>query len=381
MAETYEQFRKVYEEIQKDKAVISRSRLKTRTEVDRHKLLTIGILEDLVRKGDDYTYTYKGVTYTISKAALKGMRENVRGKFNKNGVTFSQLLQKTDSDTKSHSREEIKNAHVVSVKNALLVILTDKSGKSTWRRPKHRCTIELKDFDGWASEPPSTNGSYRVNAQKACKGNVGVYCDCEDFQYRRNYWVTLIKAFITQSADTTTRRKFLFLGKETISNTPKETSFPKITHATGEKGPLCIHLIRAKKELEKPITINRVAQEMVRLANSVEPGAGVGEVEISDEVYKELEKKIGKGKLKQATDAWVDEKAKKAFEPFKKATETFRGIFKKMMSKEIKKREKIEGANKKMAKELLRLNQPAKKVSELSGLDIKEVEKLAKELK
>lgn len=381
MPDDYKRFRKIFEEIEKDKATIAWRRKTKRAIVDREKLLTRGMIEDIIKKNQSYTYTYRGQEYTITKADLKAANKaSARNYIARKGVTFQTLLQKTNDETKSRSADQIKNAHLFKIKNNILIFLTDKTEDSKWSKPKHRCTVELKSFD--MPDEFDERSSYKATAKKVINGKVGVYCDCEDFQYRRNYWVTKIGSYVNQEADKSIRRTFPFIGKKTaFTNTPKESSFPKITHPDGSKGPLCIHLIRAKKELEKAMTVNRIAQEMARLAKSKVDADEVEDVTITDEMLDGLEKKIGKDKLISVRDKWVDQKAKKSHSRFKQATKAFSGFFKTMMSKEIKKREKLEKERVEGIKDMLRDGLSVDQAAKYSKMSKDAVKEIAKELK
>ena len=382
MSASFSQFRKQYKNIQKDKAVIARKRVRQRTKVDRDKLLTMAIIEDLAKKGDEYKYFYKGKEYTVSKKELIKSREKfkkkVTGKKATKGVTLRALLKHTDKATKERSKEKIRSGNFANMKSNVVTIFTGKSAGSKWKSAYHRVIIELKDYYYEAGESPE-NG-YKKNAQRAIKGKVGVYCDCEDFQYRKNYWITQLGAYVSQAAEIAISRRLF--RKKAISINPKETSFPKITNPSGKLGPLCIHIIKAKQVIEQPVTIALIAKQMIKDAESISPGEDPAEIRITEDDYDAYVKEKGDEKLKKMKTSWLDKSAEKAFKQFSKAGKAFQGFVSDMLSKEIKRRKSAETKLDRVIENVLRANNMnVKETVETLGVDKKDVKAVVKKIK
>lgn len=376
MATAKQRFEKQYQQILKDRAKIAYGRLSKRTTVDAHKLFTIAALQELKRQGKSIEFynNLKRQNETSKASDLIKADREFKKKFptaDTKGVTFRKLLQKTNGDTKTRSRSQIKGGFLSGIRGPLVTIMTDKSEDSKWKHSHHRTVIDLKSL-AREREAPSKDGSYKANARRAVNGSVGVYCDCEDFQYRRNYWVHRVNADISSAFEIESKRGFLGFGKKRAVNiNPHENAFPKITHPKGDKGPLCIHLIKAKEILERPLTVARIAGEMKKAISST--GPGTEDVHLIEEIDA-AEKKYGKEAVKNATQSVLKEKTDSSFKRFTKAVTSFKSSFKTMLSKERK-------ANKAMILELLRVGQSVEKVAKLSGRPVKEVEDFAKEIK
>jgi hypothetical protein len=331
----YKTFKKVSREIEKEKAIISLRR-KEQRELDADKLLTLHVFNELSRKGDSFKYTYMGQEFEADPKQLAKFRTKETKHFKRAGITVKSLMKRTDNKWIRRSKQEIKTGFLSQFKGNKAIILTGKTSESKWKKSNHRTVIELKQYQEYLNQTPP-DGDYGVNVKAAIAGTIGVYCDCEDFQYRRNYWVSTIGAYVTSDR-----------------HIKPETAFPKITHPAGQRGPLCIHLVKACKILLTPIAIGLIKRTMKRDAASVTPGHDKPKSLTEKEFEKFLEDQ-GAEKVEAIKNEWLDKGSRKAFQQFKKAGDSFKKHGKDMLSKAVKKAEdkakvKIKAAEKKTAK-------------------------------
>jgi hypothetical protein len=349
----YQTFKKAKKQIEKDAAVIANRRTSQR-KLDSDKLLTMKIIDAVSRKNGEISYfNRKGEVETIKARDLKQSQAKEKKHFGRAGITIQSLMKRTNNQWLTRSKKEIKTGHVSQVKSTFeackVIIYTGKSSESKWPHPKHRVVVDLKDYHEYLSRSPGDK--YKKNAKAAISGTIGVYCDCEDFQYRRAYWVQHIGAFVSSDR-----------------HIKPETAFPKITHPRGERGPLCIHLIKACKTLMQPTSVAILARTMNRDAGSKNAGSD-RVINISEKQYNEFIKEIGKEKVEKIKNEWLEKEARKDFKKFRKAGESF-------MKQNPKMKEAIKGVRK-----MLKDGIPIKKIVEYSILPKKQIEEIAKKVK
>lgn len=356
----YQAFKDTNRQIQRQKSILRRSRNTTRR-MDSEKLLTIDILNDLAKKGGKFKYKYLGKDLESDPKKLKKARAKLTKNYNRKGITIQSLLKGTPNETISRSRLEIKTAHISQVKNnSRLIILTDKTGESKWRSAKHRCEVELKEYHDILNQDTG-DLTYLTHAQAVIAGKVGVSCDCEDFQYRKNYSASLVGAYADEK--------------------DRETSFPKIRNPSLDKGLLCIHLVKALKVLMLPTSAKLLARAMAKEAKSITPGKVKNTTITQAEYDRMMQEQGGAEATDNVKNKWLDKESRKSYKAYKKARESFNKQSKDMITKKVAAAEKKAEAkyNKQMldsAKNLLKNGVDKQIVSQSLGIDIKTIEKM-----
>jgi hypothetical protein len=312
-----------YKAIQKDFAKIRMDRSATR-HIDQSRLLTLDLYKRAVHGGKAITLQVGAgkVEYSASQIRKYGQarRKFVR-KYQK-GATIKALLKKCDSETLQSSRKQIKTGNVSRMQGDLVIIYTGKTQNSTFAKPKHTCRIELKDFDRILHK---AGPDYRKMTLGILGGPIGVFCDCEDYQFRRAYWATQINAYTRDY---------------------KETAFTKITNPKGDKGPICIHLVKALRLLATPMGISIVERSVKANAKKIDPN-----VEKGAKISKKEQEKFAK--LEKEVEAHLDKQGKLMLAQFTKASKAYETHRKKMLSSLVKTKKSLQGEVVRLKKEKL----------------------------